>query len=71
MIVDENKLIGVLKSRKFWASLLGILASLGLYAGGEMEADRLVDAILVIVGTFTLGTGVESGLQALGKRRDE
>lgn len=59
----DNKLMALLKSRKMWASLIGLAVSLGLYNAGDIEAEKLVDAILIIVSAFVGGTAIESGLQ--------
>jgi hypothetical protein len=55
-----NKLSILLRSRKFWASIIGLIASIGLFQFGSIDADKLVDAILAIVGAFILGTGIEN-----------
>lgn len=65
-----EKLYTALKSRKFWASVIGILSAVGLYAGGDIQAEQLTNAILVIVSTFTLGTGIESGLQSMSSKTE-
>lgn len=57
--MKENKLVELLKSRKFWASVVGILSSLGyVQAGGE---DSLVGAIIIVAGavSYVIGTGLE------------
>lgn len=54
-----NKLLTLLQSRKFWASIIGLLASFGLYEFGNIDANKLTDAILAIVGAFIVGTGIE------------
>lgn len=66
--MNESKLISVLQSRKFYASLIGLLSVFGIYSGGAVESAELIDAILVIVSTFVASTALESGMQQLGKK---
>lgn len=63
METEPSKLYELLISRKFWASLLGILTSLGVASFADVDADTIVQAIAAIIGAFTVGTGIESGLK--------
>lgn len=65
----SNKFIRFLQSRKFWVSLIGLLSVAGIYAGTDLEADKLVTAIQVIVGALVAGIAAEDGLSAMGKGR--
>ena len=60
------KIVRMLQSRKFWASLLGVVVSLGLVAWSDAQQAELVGAILTIVSTvsYTLGVALEDGLTA-------
>lgn len=66
MELTTNKLIAVLKSRKFWASVLGLLAVFGVSMFADIDSDKLIDAIMVIVAAFVGSTALEDGLS----RRD-
>lgn len=64
-----EKLLGVFKSRKFWAGVVGILVSVGLLNLGENGAeDNLVEAILTVVTTvgYILATAIEDAGRAQG-----
>ena len=53
-----DKLVDMLKSRKFWAAVIGLVI---VFAGDRagVDAEALLNAVVVIVG-FILGTAVES-----------
>lgn len=61
--MDTNKFIDLLKSRKFWASLVGIIAAFGFKAASDVDADTIVQAIMVIVSVFIGSTALEDGLR--------
>jgi len=55
--MDTNKFKELMKSRKFWASIVGLLVSVGLIS---VDAEQeLVNAVLVIVTVYVGGTGLE------------
>lgn len=61
----------LLQSRKFWASLIGLAVSVGAVLGIDIQQDKLNDllqAVAIIVGSYTIGTGIESGLSASKSR---
>lgn len=59
----QNKFVSLLKSRKFWASLLGLSGVLTLhFTGTELPVETLVNAIVAIVGLFTVSVALEDGL---------
>lgn len=64
-----GKLVGVLKSRKFWAGVVGIIVALGLLNLGENGAEEnLVEAILTVVTTvsYIVATAIEDAGKAQG-----
>jgi uncharacterized membrane protein len=65
-IMFQSKLADLLRSRKFWASLLGLVAVFVLtFAGIEISEETLellIAAIMAIVGIFTFSTALEDGL---------
>ena len=60
----ENKFVALIKSRKFWSAVLGIItvSLVQLNVVEQAAADKLTEAIMVILGLFILGTGLEDGL---------
>lgn len=56
---DYNKFVGLLKSRKFWASVIGLVVALGFLEGGQ-EA-QVVEALVVLgtAATYVIGTAIE------------
>jgi hypothetical protein len=64
-----EKLLGVLKSRKFWAGVVGLLVAVGLLNLGEDAAEEnLVEAILTVVTTvvYILSVAIEDAGRAQG-----
>jgi hypothetical protein len=62
-IPSMDKILGVLKSRKFWAAVAGLVyIFLGDRAG--VSLDALIAGVVVIVSYIT-GTALEDGLRAL------
>ncbi|MCB0086362.1 MAG: hypothetical protein KDE54_00485 [Caldilineaceae bacterium] len=55
----------LLQSRKFWASLFGLAVAIGSTFGIELAQEKLnalLTAVSVIVGAYSIGTGIEAGL---------
>ena len=55
----------LMQSRKFWASLLGLAVAIGSTFGIELSQEKLnalLAAVSVIVGAYSIGTGIEAGL---------
>ena len=60
----DSKLKALFKSRKFWAAILGVgtVTLVQINVVDQASADSLTEAIMVILGLFILGTGLEDGL---------
>ncbi len=60
----ENKFLALLKSRKFWAAILGVVGVLltDLLSVAPDTAELITQAIIAIVGTYIIGTALEDGL---------
>ncbi len=60
----ENKFLALLKSRKFWAAILGIVGVIltDLLGLDPDTAELITQAIMAIVGTYIIGTALEDGL---------
>lgn len=58
-----EKLMWVLTSRKFWASVLGVVSVIGLALGyDELPADQAADLIVKIIAVYVGSIAVEDGL---------
>lgn len=61
--MGDNKIFWVLKSRKFWASLIGLVSVLLVASGyAELPDETLVDAIVTIVGIYVGSVAFEDGM---------
>lgn len=62
--MNENKILWVLQSRKFWAAVVGLVAIFytAWQSGGGVDPDTIVNAILGIVAAFIGATALEDGL---------
>jgi len=56
----DNKFLSLLKSRKFWAAVVGILVAVAGERAG-IDAEQL-NAGLALLITYILGTALEDGL---------
>lgn len=55
----------ILRSRKFWAAVVGLLVALGVLNIGEAQQVNLVEAIVTVATTvaYIIGTALEDGLK--------
>ncbi len=61
-----EKLLNALQERQLWVSLFGLLAVLGVGYSADVEPDKLIDAILIILGVLVGGTSIKDGLSRMG-----
>lgn len=59
MMMNLNFLKALLVSRKFWLAFIGVIAAVYMFATGQISADVLVDAIVVLVGLVIGGIAAE------------
>lgn len=57
--MNLNFLKALLVSRKFWLAFIGVIAAVYMFATGQISADVLVDAIVVLVGLVIGGIAAE------------
>jgi uncharacterized membrane protein len=60
----NSKWVMLLRSRKFWGSIIGLVSVLAVTFLGaqELPVEALVDAIVLIVSVFVASTALEDGL---------
>ena len=56
----------VLRSRKFWATVLGVALVAAAHLGYELPVESAVEALQWLVGVFVAATAIEDGLKAQG-----
>ena len=57
-----DKILALLKSRKFWAALVGLVVVF-LGERANIPFDQLVNAVYVVVA-YIIGTALEDGLRS-------
>jgi hypothetical protein len=55
----KEQIASVLRSRKFWATVLSAAASFVAYSYGKIDAQTLVLALLGAASAYAIGTGLE------------
>lgn len=62
--MNGNKLLGLLQSRKFWASLVSLLVAVGMLQFSDSQQADLVAAILTVSTaiSYVIGVALEDGL---------
>lgn len=63
---------GVLKSRKFWASLIGLLVSVGVLNYSDAQQAELASAVLTVATAigYVLSVAIEDAGSARGGQLD-
>ena len=59
------KVIQIVQSRKMWASMIGLVATLGLWWMGEIDGARAVEAMTWVLGIFIGSVALEDGMTRL------
>jgi 4-hydroxybenzoate polyprenyltransferase len=61
---QRSKWLMLLRSRKFWGSVVGLVSVLVVtfFGAQELPVEALVDAIVLIVSVFVASTALEDGL---------
>ena len=60
----ESKFQALLRSRKFWSTVVEVVAIVGTVATGEVESWVGLIAFITAVWTYKVGTGIEAAGQA-------
>lgn len=62
--MTSNKLLGLLQSRKFWASLISLLVAVGMLQFSDSQQAELVAALLTVTTavSYVIGVALEDGL---------
>ena len=55
-----EKLLQVLKSRKFWALVASLVAIAAGYSTGQVDVWQSVQAAVAALGFYAVGTGLDS-----------
>ncbi len=65
----ENKFLVLVKSRKFWAALVGLVMVVvkGYVPDFPVSEDQVLALVMVLV-SYILGTGLEDGLAGALRR---
>ena len=65
-----QKVLWVLQSRKFWASLIGLLAALGILEASELQEAELAQALVTVATAlvYVLTVAGEDSARHLARR---
>jgi uncharacterized membrane protein len=59
-----EKLIFLLKSRKFWAAVVGLAVVIASNYGLDLPEEQVLNIVIVLVG-YIVGTAIEDGLRSV------
>ena len=65
-----QKVLWVLQSRKFWASLIGLLAALGILEASELQEAELAQALVTVCTAlgYAFTVALEDSARHLARR---
>lgn len=64
-IPDYSKLRTLMRSRKFWTTVIASSITVYLYANGNITAETLADSAALIAGIYVGSVALEDGLSGL------
>ncbi len=64
-----DKLLFIIKSRKFWTLVASLVAAAGAYATGEVSVWQALIAAIGALAVYAGATALEDGLSRLGLAR--
>lgn len=63
-----EKLLALLKSRKFWALVLAVVTAASLTATGQIGAWEFVQAVVAALAAYSTGVAIEDAGFHIGKK---
>ena len=57
--IDYNKLLMLFQSRKFWALVLALVATVAAYSTGEVDLWQGLQAFIAALAVYSTGTAIE------------
>lgn len=63
---EYNKLLALLKSRKFWVLVLAIMASVAAYATGEVDMWQALQGAIAALAAYSTGVAIEDAGRHVG-----
>ena len=63
--VDYDKFKVLMRSRKFWTTVIAATVSTYLYAAGELSAESFASTAALVAGIYVGSVAIEDGLRNL------